>query len=202
MKLSLLSASAHFAALIGVTAFASPASAIDFKTEVEPILRDRCFKCHGGPRPKGKLAFDKKDKLAERIGGEDAVIIPGDPAASLMVVKASLPRNDTDAMPPQGRGDPMNLQEMAIVKKWIEEGASFEAGGAAPGDDAPAGDAMKADETVYDWTNLDGNTLQAKFISTDGTNVTLAKPDGSQFTYPLAKLSAESQAQATKLGGE
>lgn len=197
-------ATSFLAAVLGAFAFDSPVLAIDFQTEVVPILRDRCFKCHGGPRPKGKLSFDKADRLAKRIGTEeDSVIKPGDPAASLMVIKASLPRSDTDAMPPQGRGDPMTMQEMAIVRKWIEEGASLEPGGGEPADPTAGEASMKeADETLYDWSNAAGNSLQAKFILLHGDSVTLAKPDGTEFEYPMEKLSAESQAQAKKLAGE
>jgi hypothetical protein len=96
----------------------------------------------------------------------------------------------------------MTMQEMAIVRKWIEEGASFEPGGAAPMEEPAETEAMKVDDTLYDWSNAAGNSLQAKFILLHDDSVTLAKPDGSEFEYPMDKLSAESQAQARKLAGE
>src|SRR6187402_2051025 len=41
-----------------------------------------------------------------------------------------------------------------------------------------------------EWLALDGRKLQADFIATDGTNVTLKRAsDGQTFTLPLAKIS-------------
>ena len=69
-------------------------SAVDFQTDVEPILNEKCFKCHSGPRHKGNLRMDTPDNFAKRVGGENPVIVPGDPESSLLAIKAGLPRSD------------------------------------------------------------------------------------------------------------
>jgi hypothetical protein len=187
----------------------STAMAVDFKEEVRPILNKKCFKCHTGPKAKGGLRMDSEDDFAKRIGGDDPVIIPGDPAKSLLAVKAGLPATDGDAMPPppaRERGaEPMTSGELNVVRQWITEGAKFSAGTAsttaapatAPTTPAPAAGAMKAE--MRTWTNSAGAALQASFVALNGANVTLKKEDGTQFDYPLANLSAESQALAKQL---
>lgn len=101
----------------------------------------------------------------------------------------------------------MTQMELNTVKKWIDEGASFEAGGATaatttnPTEATAGGEAMRKDE-LLDWTNGTGNSLKAYFVGLDGANVKLKKEDGSEFSYPLANLNAESQALAKKLGGQ
>ena len=60
------------------------APAVDFRTEVLPILKGRCVECHqdpatnAGKRPKGGLRLDGKHWIMEgtRSG---PVVIPGDP---------------------------------------------------------------------------------------------------------------------------
>lgn len=187
--------------------------AVDYQEEIRPILNKKCFKCHTGPKAKGGLRMDSPDDFAKRIGGDDPVIIPGDPSKSLLTVKAGLPRTDGDAMPPppaRERGaEPMTTAELTLVQKWVSMGAKFEAGGmepAAPAVAAPTapatGAAPMAADAIQTWTNSAGVSLQAAFVSLSGTSVTLKKEDGSQFEYPLANLNAESQALAKKLGGQ
>jgi len=199
-----------FLPFAGMILFSS-AEAVDFKEEIRPILNKKCFKCHTGPKAKGGLRMDMNDDFAKRIGGDDPVIIPGDPAKSLLSVKAGLPASDGDAMPPppsRDRGaEPMTASELTLVRQWITEGAKFEAGatGAAPATPASATPAPGAAPMVAEirtWTNSAGVALKASFVALNGENVSLRKEDGTQFDYPLANLSAESQALAKQLGGQ
>jgi len=181
----------------------SPALAIDYREEIRPILSDKCFKCHSGPRAKGKLRMEGDDFFAERIGGDDPVIIPGKPEESLLAIKAGLPPTDGEAMPPppaRSRGaEPMTSKELGLVKQWISAGASFEKGEVS---EAPAAEpAMKTTEMLT-WTNTDGNSLEAAYVSAQDGMVTLRREDGSTFDYPYDKLAPASQEQARKLHAE
>lgn len=187
--------------------------AVDYQEEIRPILNKKCFKCHTGPKAKGSLRMDSPEDFAKRIGGDDPVIVPGDPSKSLLTIKAGLPRSDGDAMPPppaRERGaEAMTNAELTLVQKWVSLGAKFEAGAsdsatsAASAPEAPAaGTPPMAAATMQSWTNSAGATLQAAFVSLSDTTVTLRKEDGSQFDYPLANLNSESQALAKKLGGQ
>ncbi len=181
------------------------AVAVDFKEEIRPILNSKCFKCHSGPKSKGSLRMEVNAEFSKRIGGDDPVIVPGDPSKSLLHVKAGLGRTDGDAMPPpqaRERGaEAMTQMELELVAKWITEGAKLEPGD--PGAPAPAAaepaapTAMKAE--LQTWSNTGGASLQASFVSLKGTTVTLRKEDGTEFSYELSNLSAESQALAQKL---
>jgi hypothetical protein len=177
--------------------------AVDFDKEIYPILRSKCFKCHSGPKAKKGLRYDDKRTLKEFIDGEDRVIVTGKPLESLLLQKARLPRDDTDAMPPPRRGDPLSSDEMRLIAKWIEEGAKLE-----PSDDVADGDAkpeMKdgdSSDTVHTWVNSEGNQVKAGFVRLEETSVVLLLENGNEYPYPLEKLSAESQALAKKLAGD
>ena len=187
--------------------FLAPAGAraVDFDKEVYPIFRSKCFKCHSGPKAKKGLRYDDKRTLKEFIDGEDKVIVTGKPLESLLLQKAGLPRDDTDAMPPPRRGDPLTNDEMRLIAKWIEEGAKLEPGeDVADGDAKPdmkEGDAPTASDTVHTWVNTEGNQVKAGFVRLEETSVVLLLESGKEFSYALEKLSAESQALAKKLAG-
>lgn len=174
------------------------ARAVDFDKEIYPILRSKCFKCHSGPKAKKGLRYDDKRTLKEFIDGEDKVIVTGKPLESVLLQKARLPRDDTDAMPPPRRGDPLSSDELRLVAKWIEEGAKLE-----PGEEAEPemkeGETPDAADAVHTWVNTEGNQVKAGFVRLESTSVVLLLESGKEYPYPLDKLSAESQALAKKL---
>ena len=188
MSLSTMKFSLLFALALTVTS----ASAVDFKTQIAPIFRTKCYACHSTTKKvKGKLALDD-EKLPEQIGpGKN--IIPGDAAKSTMWVNCTLANDDADVMPPEGKNK-LTAAELDVFKAWINEGASLTGGGAAPAA-APAG-AMPAGG-VLKWTNTEGKTIEAEFMGLEGESVLLKIPStGTTHILPLSKLSAESQAQA------
>lgn len=104
------------------------APAVDFRTEVLPILKARCIECHqdpatnGGKRPKGGLRLDGKHWiLAGTRSGP--VIVPGDPSKSILYELVSLPADDLDRMPPESAA--LSPAEVRTLRTWITEGASF-----------------------------------------------------------------------------
>ncbi len=183
-----MKSSLFFALVLTTTA----ASAVDYKSQVAIIFRTKCYACHSAEKNKikGKVALDDS-RISEQIGAGKH-IIPGKGAQSTMYVNCTLPSDDADVMPPDGKNR-LTDAELATLKAWIDEGASLTGGGAAPAPApaaAPAGGAMK-------WTNTEGKTIEAEFMGLDGDNVLLKIPStGVTHTLPLAKLSAESQAQA------
>lgn len=185
MKFSLL-----FALVLTTTA----ASAVDYKTQIAPIFRTKCFACHSVTKKvKGKLALDD-DKLPEQIGAGKN-IIPGDAAKSTMWVNCTLPDDDSDVMPPEGKNK-LTTAELDLFKAWINEGASLTGGGAAPAA-APAAAMPAAAGGVLKWTNTEGKTIEAEFMGLQGDNVLLKIPStGVTHSLALSKLSPESQAQA------
>ena len=100
------------------TSAAGPA--IDFETQIYPLLQTRCFQCHGPQKQQGGLRFDTlATVLASRDSGEPAVV-PGDPAASQMLVRVT----STDAesqMPPNG--DRLAPDQVSLLTAWVKAGA-------------------------------------------------------------------------------
>lgn len=75
------------------------------------------------------------DSRSGLIAGGDsgAAIVPGKPTESLLIEAV---KRTGLAMPPEGKGNPLNANEIALLEKWIAEGAEAPegpAGGEAPG---------------------------------------------------------------------
>lgn len=113
-------------AFLGTTSISRGDATVQFNRDVRPILSDRCFACHG-PDEKTReadLRLDLRDSAIEDRGGYQA-IAPGEADHSELLERIT----STDAdlvMPPPGHGQPLNEQEIAILKDWIEVGAPYE----------------------------------------------------------------------------
>jgi len=100
-----------------VSAVAAP----EFKREIQPILENHCYGCHGPDKHKSGLRLDRK---ADALQGGDAgvVIVPGDSAKSPLY--AHISGGEPDAlMPPESENKPLSPAQIALIKAWIDEGA-------------------------------------------------------------------------------
>ena len=182
--------------LLALVVLTSTASAVDYRTQISPIFRNKCYACHSVTKKvKGKLALDD-NKITEQIGAGKH-IIPGEPMKSTLFISCTLPDDDTDVMPPDGKNR-LTAAEVDTLKAWITEGASLTGGGAAPAPAPTAAPAAAAgDGPLLKWTSSDGRALEAHFMGLQGDGVLLKVPaTGVTHIFPLAKLSPESQAQA------
>lgn len=172
--------------------------AVDYKSQIAPLFKQYCFKCHAeSQKVKGKLALDNLKKFGDRIA-DGKIISPGKSDSSSFYTCLNLPKDDDDHMPPAKETQP-NAAQIALIKTWIDEGATFDGKKvtAAPATTPPpaaGGGAMQ------NWTSADGKVIQAKFIRLDGENVVIQRADGQTFSVPLSRLSPESQALAKKGG--
>ena len=96
--------------------------AVDFKKDIKPLLESRCVSCHSSSKQKGDLNLSSL--LASTKGGDSGpAIIPKNTDESLLIERISLPHNDEEIMPPKGA--PLNSEEIALFKKWVENGAQW-----------------------------------------------------------------------------
>ena len=169
--------------------------AVDYKSQIHPILNQKCAECHSVARDKikGKFAIDRLEDMQKHVKA-------GEPAKSTLVYTVTLPDDDEDVMPPKGKNR-LTPAEVTLLKTWITEGASFDGTSPAAPAAAPATTGNTAGQSLS-WTNTEGRVIQASFEGMQGDSVVLKTADGSRHAYPLSKLSAESQAQARKLAGQ
>jgi len=99
------------------------AKAVIYKDVVATIMSAKCTSCHGVEKKKGKLQLH--DFAAMLKGGSDGAttVIPKNTKDSLLLVRANLPKDDDDHMPPSDEPQ-LTKEELAVLTWWIETGAS------------------------------------------------------------------------------
>lgn len=88
---------------------------VSFKNEIQPILEQRCIKCHGGDFPSEGLTMESHESLMN--GSQNGqVITPGDSSSSLLFEKV-----ESGEMPK--RGADLTAEQVKLIQQWIDEGA-------------------------------------------------------------------------------
>ena len=95
---------------------------IDFRRDVQPLLKIHCFSCHGPEKQQGGLRFDiSSGAFAKSDSGEPA-IVSGDPEKSELLRRV-LSTDEFDRMPP--KGDRLSAAQIDVLRRWIKAGASW-----------------------------------------------------------------------------
>ena len=99
---------------------------IEFNRDVRPILSENCFFCHGPDKNKRQadLRLDTPDGLFG-TAGHPGVVKPKHPDQSEFMTRLTTP-DPEQRMPPVDSGKNLTPRDIAILKKWIEQGAGFE----------------------------------------------------------------------------
>ena len=92
---------------------------------VRPVLQRRCASCHATGAAQGGLALDTPEAILKG-GDHGAVVVPEHALESELVRRIWLPPDHPDAMPPRGQR-PLPAADAALLRWWIDAGASFEA---------------------------------------------------------------------------
>ena len=94
-----------------------------FREHVAPILLDNCVACHGPKRAEGSYRIDSYAALAKTGDGGLAPI--GNPnLESNELLRRMTTADHSERMPAES--EPLVSDQIAIVRKWIAEGAAFD----------------------------------------------------------------------------
>ena len=100
---------------------------IDFNFHVRPILSDRCWACHGpdANSRKAELRLDTEEgAFAALTEGSGHAFVKGKPAKSVALQRMISTDPETVMPPPESKLD-ISAREIAIISKWIEQGAKW-----------------------------------------------------------------------------
>ena len=93
------------------------AGQISFNRDIRPIFSENCFECHGpaARKPTADLHLHRPSR----------VIIPGNSQASLLIERVGATEPHI-RMPPPATGKRLSEEQIELLKRWIDSGASYE----------------------------------------------------------------------------
>ena len=96
-----------------------------FALKVFPLLKEKCFACHGDDRDKikGELILTSREDMLK--GGEysSKVLVPGHADESELYISVTWKNPDLE-MPPK-ENDRLDENQIALLREWINNGAQW-----------------------------------------------------------------------------
>ncbi len=114
-------------AILGNVPVRGASPSVDYVKEIKPLLRERCYACHGALQQKSGLRLDTAE-LLKRGGKHGPAIVARQPEKSLLLAKVSA-TDPAERMPQEG--DALKPEQIELLRKWIAAGAP------APKDEKP-----------------------------------------------------------------
>ncbi len=97
----------------------SPAIAVDFASDIRPLLSDRCIKCHGPGDKKGGLRLDSRDAILEAIDQDDL-------AKSELLYRLTTDVEEDHMPPKKGGTKKLTPNQVELFTEWVMDGVPFE----------------------------------------------------------------------------
>ena len=111
--------------LLAILLLISTARAADdrlrFNRDIRPILSENCYHCHGPDDD----AREAELRLDTEEGAKEYAIVEGDSAASDLVERITSSDADT-VMPPPESERSLSPSQIELIRRWIDQGASYE----------------------------------------------------------------------------
>jgi mono/diheme cytochrome c family protein len=99
---------------------------VDFSREIRPILAKKCFACHGpdDEQRQAGLRLDQRDGAVAKLESGAVAIVPGKRDESELIRRITAAA-ESERMPPADTGITLEPPQIELLKRWVEEGASF-----------------------------------------------------------------------------
>ncbi len=102
------------------------AEGVDFSRDVQPILSDACFHCHGRDpaHREADLRLDQWDSEGSTNGANSA-IVPGDVDHSELIARIQSD-DPSQRMPPADSGKVLTPQQKEVLTAWVAAGGKYQ----------------------------------------------------------------------------
>ena len=93
--------------------------------DIQALLKERCYRCHGAEKQRGGLRLDIKELAIQ--GGEsgERAIVPGHADQSRLFQLVSSNDEDERMPPSNAKEGPLSVEELDRLKRWIDAGAEW-----------------------------------------------------------------------------
>jgi hypothetical protein len=103
---------------------------VSYNFQIRPILSDKCYNCHGPDANKRQagLRLDIAEEAYKALQDHPRAhaLVPGKPMLSELFLRVSSTDTSIKMPPPASNLPALTEAEVALIKKWIEQGAKYE----------------------------------------------------------------------------
>ena len=106
----------------------SQQTALTFNQHIRPILSEHCFACHGPDEANREagLRLDQPVSATALLDSGTHAIVPNKPTESEIIARTTSDDTDLVMPPPSAKLGQLSLSDIAILKQWITDGATYE----------------------------------------------------------------------------
>ncbi len=109
-----------FALVQNSSADESSAATVDYLADVKPLLKAKCYACHGALKQEGGLRVDTA--AAIRQGGDSGSAVDVSDVPASLLIERVLAEDESERMPQQGAE--LSEQQIALLEAWVQAGAA------------------------------------------------------------------------------
>ncbi|MGB8854390.1 MAG: PSD1 and planctomycete cytochrome C domain-containing protein [Pirellulales bacterium] len=113
-------------AIAACPAWAADERPLRFDRDIRPLLSENCYACHGPGTQEAGLRLDSTAEASRELDSGFRAIVAGDVAASELLARIDAADPDV-VMPPPHSKKTLSAEQKALLKRWIAEGAVYEA---------------------------------------------------------------------------
>src|SRR6202453_5410723 len=127
LRFLIMAAAAAFAVpcLFGSDSSDAASPPVSFSQDIAPLLNRRCGACHGEESAKGKYRLDSFQRMMKAGDSDEQPVVAGK-AQDSAINQLLIERDPHDRMPQ--KADALPQSEIALVERWINQGAAYDGG--------------------------------------------------------------------------
>ncbi len=100
---------------------AAATATVDFARDVQPLLKEHCWSCHGPNKQESGLRLDRRDALLQ--GGDQGPAVKVGSSGESRLIHYIAATDPEKVMPPEG--DHLSAAAVSILRAWIDQGCDW-----------------------------------------------------------------------------
>jgi hypothetical protein len=97
---------------------------VSYREQIQPILNERCIRCHSAENPMGKIVLTSYETLvaSKTVSGKGALFLAGEPQDSRLYILCATNQSHFRMPPDTTTITPLSPKDLEVLRDWIRQG--------------------------------------------------------------------------------